>query len=95
VRNVKTAPPRAQDSGSSDGVLDRLAGVFQQTLSLKFFHVGSGHHDAYSGAASLQRNVAGEHAADSSRNFSSNVEQPIRVKNILQSRLIPSLRKHV
>ena len=76
MRNVKTATPPAQGSGSSDGVLDPLVGVFQQALSLKFFHVGSGHHDADSGTPSQQRNVAGEHAADSSRNLSSIVEQP-------------------
>jgi len=76
VRNVKTAPPPAQDSGSSDGVLDPLAGVFQQAISLKFSHVGSGHHDADTCTPSLPPNVEGEHAADNSRNFSSNVEQP-------------------
>ena len=57
MRNVKTAPP-PQDSGSSDGVLGSLAGVFQQALSLKFFHDGSGHHDADTCIASQQRNVA-------------------------------------
>jgi glycosyltransferase involved in cell wall biosynthesis len=73
---LKQPPPPEQGSGSSDGVLDPLVGVFQQALSLKFFHVGSGHHDADTCTPSLPPNVEGEHAGGSSRNFSSNVEHP-------------------
>jgi hypothetical protein len=73
---LKQPPPPPQGSGATDGALDPLAGVFQQALSIKSFHVGSGHQDADTCTPLLPPNVAGEHAADSSRNFSSNVELP-------------------
>lgn len=75
MRDVKT---ELLPSGirPSEGVLDPSTGVFQQALSLKFFHDGSGHHDADACTPSLQCNVAGEYAAESSHNLSSNVEQP-------------------
>ena len=75
MKNVKTASP-PQGSRHVNGVIDPLAGVFQRALFINFFQVDSGHHDADSHTVSLQRNVSGEHVADSSDNFSSNVEQP-------------------
>ena len=56
---LKQPSPPEQGSESTDGVLDPLAGVFQQALSLKFFRIGSGHHDADAGATSLKQYFSG------------------------------------
>jgi len=56
------APPTPQGSGSSDGVLDPLAGVFQQALSLKFFHDGSGRSSACPEVFSFFLNAPSTHS---------------------------------
>ena len=76
ARKVNLMHPAEKGSGSSDAALVPLVGVFHQALSPKFFHNGSDYHDADTRTPSLQRNFAGEYAAESSRNFSSNIEQP-------------------